>query len=659
MPLSQNGINESTPMGATVLAGGTSFRVWAGNASAVYLVLDAGTSYTPSSADLLVRLAKPGHWAGFVANVGEGRPYRFWVVGEGGQGFKRDPHARELRYLDGVVTPDYDNSNCVVRSPRTYHWAAPHFRPPRFHELVVYQFHVGVFYGRDSSGQDIRGSVAKLLHAAERVPYLADLGVNAVQPLPFVEFWTENSLGYNGTDLFSPEMDYCMSPAQLDESLPRLNALLTARGASAKTRAELEPHPNQLKLFIDLCHLYGIAVLVDVVYNHAGPSFNAQSIEHFDLPPHPSQFNKLYFDKGGANWVGPVFDYSSPDVREFLLDNARMFLNEYKVDGFRFDEVRVIGWNGGWRFLQDMTSTLRFVNGSAVLIAEFWDDVREGAVRPREQNGAGFDVEYEDRFRGAIREVLAEVAGGASARVSLDRLRDALYPRLGRENAWRSYNCIENHDLEDDNHAPGEKEPRVAALAGGNDARSWYATSRARVATSLLLSSPGIPMLFMGQEFLEHKYWSDNPRRSNLFIDWAGLEGGHRAMRDFHRFVRDLCWLRRQHAALTGGGVNVFHVHNENRVLAIQRWAEGMGQDVVVVASFSERTYYGKSYRIGFPAAGHWDEIFNSDIYEHYFNHDAQGNYGGIDTDPQPLHGFSQSAGITLPANGVVMFARR
>lgn len=658
MPLSQQGIDQTTPMGATPTRGGTTFRVWAGNATAVYLVLDAATAYTPTDADRLLPMAAPGHWAGFVPNVGDGRPYRFWVVGAGGQGFKRDPYARELRYLDGVVTPDYDNSNCIVRSPSSYRWAAPSFRGPRFHELIVYQFHVGVFYGRDARNRDVRGGVAKLLHAAERVPYLADLGVNAVQPLPFVEFWTESSIGYNGTDLFSPEMDYCMSPAQLDEILPRLNGLLRARGAPEKTRVELEPHPNQLKLFIDLCHLYGIAVIVDVVYNHAGPSFNRQSIEHFDLPLAPSQFNKLYFHKGGAEWVGPVFDYGLADVREFLLDNARAFLNEYRVDGFRFDEVRVIGWNGGWGFLQDMTSTLRFVNPSAVLIAEFWDDVREGAVRPRDANGAGFDVEYEDRFRRAMREVLAAAAGGKSARLDLDRLRDALYPRLGRDDAWRSYNCLENHDLEDDNHRPGEKEPRIAALAGGNDARSWYATSRARVATSLLLTAPGIPMLFMGQEFLEYKYWSDNFGRAELFIDWDGLESGRRAMRDFHRFVRELCWLRRTRAALTGGGINVFHVHEQNRVIALQRWAEGIGQDVVIVASLAEDTYYGKSYRIGFPAPGHWEEIFNSDVYENYFNHDAQGNYGGIDTDPQPLHGFAQSAGITIPANGVVMFAR-
>lgn len=658
MALSQQGIHHATPMGATPVAGGTTFRVWAGNATAVYLVLDARTSYTPSPADLLTPMAARGHWAGFAPNVGEGRPYRYWVVGAGGQGFKRDPRARELRYLDGVVTPDYDNSNCIVRSPTTYRWAVSDFRPPRFHELIVYQLHVGVFYGRDAAGHDVRGGVAKLLNAAERIPYLADLGVNALQPLPFVEFWTENSIGYNGTDLFSPEMDYCMSPEELDEILPRLNALLAARGAGQKTRAELEPQPNQLKLFIDLCHLHGIAVLVDVVYNHAGPSFNAQSIEHFDLPIAPSQFNKLYFHKWGAEWVGPVFDYGLADVREFLLDNARLFLDEYRVDGFRFDEVRVIGWNGGWGFLQDMTSTLRYANPSAVLIAEFWDDVREGAVRPREAGGAGFDVEYEDRFRKAMREVLAMAAGGKHAFVDLDGLRDALYPRLGSHNAWRSYHCLENHDLEDDNHKPGEKEPRIAALAGGNDARSWYATSRARVATSLLFVAPGIPMLFMGQEFLEYKYWSDNPNRSELFIDWAGFQGGHRALRDFHRFVRDLCWLRRRRGALTGGGINVFHVHNQNRVIALQRWVEGVGQDVVIVASLSEDTYYGKSYRVGFPAPGHWHEIFNSDIYENFFNHGAHGNYGGIDTEPRPLHGFAQSAGITIPANGVVMFAR-
>jgi 1,4-alpha-glucan branching enzyme len=178
------------------------------------------------------------------------------------------------------------------------------------------------------------------------------------------------------------------------------------------------------------------------------------------------------------------------------------------------------------------------------------------------------------------------------------------------------------------------------------------------VATGLLLLAPGIPMLFMGQEFLEDKYWTDYPGRPELLIYWAGLEGGDRHMADQHRFTRELAWLRRRYPALSADGIQVFHVHNDNRVIAFQRWVPGIGRDVVVVASLNESTFYDRSYRIGFPGGGHWHEVFNSDVFDTFVNPSVQGNAGGIDAEPAPWDGLSHSAGITLPANGLLVFAR-
>ncbi len=146
----------------------------------------------------------------------DGTKYRYFVVGPRGSGFKRDPWARELE-LAG-----YPNCDCIVRNPADYVWHDSAYSPPRLEDLVVYQLHIGVFYARDGQGRDIRkGRPAKLLDALDRVKYLADLGVTAIQPLPFVEFQGEWSLGYNGTDLFSPEMDYCLDPADLNPYRPR------------------------------------------------------------------------------------------------------------------------------------------------------------------------------------------------------------------------------------------------------------------------------------------------------------------------------------------------------------------------------------------------------------------------------------------------------
>ena len=171
----------------------------------------------------------------------------------------------------------------------------------------------------------------------------------------------------------------------------------------------------------------------------------------------------------------------------------------------------------------------------------------------------------------------------------------------------------------------------------------------------LILTSPGIPLIFMGQEILEDKPWSDTPS-PNTLIWWAGLDGTDKSMSDFLRFTRELIGVRRSHPALGGEGCAVIHVHDENRVLAFHRWVEGLGEDVVVVCSLNESTWY--DYGIGFPGGGHWLEVFNSGVYDNWVNPVVAGNGGGVDANGPPMHGLPNSATLTIPANGLVVFAR-
>ncbi len=650
MPVSQEHITASTPMGANLVGDGATFRVWAPGARQVYVALDGAAGYRPRPQDELVKDPLSGHWTGFCPGVVDGTRYRFFVVGPGGSGLKRDPWARELE-LQG--SPDCDG---IVRDPDSYPWHDGSYRPPPPSDLIVYQFHVGRFYARDAEGRDRRPyRVAKFLDALDRVEYLADLGVNALQPLPLVEFQGEWSLGYNGTDLFSPEMDYCVAPADLAPYLRKVNTLLGGKGCPPLGHQHLSGQVNQLKAFIDVCHLYGLAVLVDVVYNHAGGGFDPQSIDHFDFPAHPDQWNSQYFS--GDDWAGGrVFAFQRDEVRAFLAGNARAFLDEYHADGLRFDEVTVIDRKGGWSLCQSLTQTLRERKPAAVLIAEYWGEYRWlGVWHP--PAGMGFDLGYEDGLRDGVRGVLAAAAAGASARVDVGQLRRGLERPRNVPFAWQAYNCLENHDLVLD--ADGDhRKPRVPRLADWSDPRSWYARSRARVATGLLLTAPGVPMLFMGQEFLEDKLWSDNPNRADLLIWWDGLEGGDRHMRDFHRCTQDLIWLRRRHPALRSDPVTVYPPDDDNRVLAFHRWVPDVGRDVVVVASLSESTFSWGGYALGFPLPGRWHEVFNSDAYDHFPNPWVQGNLGGISADGPPMHGMPHSAGITVPANSVLVFAR-
>src|SRR5262249_40064656 len=147
MPASQLHIDDHTPMGATVVPGGCTFRVWAPRAKTVYIG-GSFNGWQHRDSELLIKDAK-GYWAGFVAGLADAAEYKFYVVGEGSEGWKRDPYARELSR-----EPAYPNSNCVIRDPNVYPWHDADFRPPAFNDLIIYQFHVGRFYATDAAGND-------------------------------------------------------------------------------------------------------------------------------------------------------------------------------------------------------------------------------------------------------------------------------------------------------------------------------------------------------------------------------------------------------------------------------------------------------------------------------------------------------------------------
>jgi 1,4-alpha-glucan branching enzyme len=398
---------------------------------------------------------------------------------------------------------------------------------------------------------------------------------------------------------------------------------------------------------IDVCHVYGIAVIFDLVYNHAGGGFDEYSMWFLDRMPYGNANDSLYFtDQGWAG--GEIFAYWNNDVKQFLIDNAVSCYEEYRLDGFRFDEVSVMDRFGGWQTCQYMADTLHARKPEAIQVAEYWP-VNPAVVRATSEGGAGFDATWHDGLRISIRAAIGQAATGASAPVDMDAVARAVAD-TGLPNRRRAVTCLENHDI-----VYAGRDMRIARLADGINARSWYARSRSRFGMGLLLTSPGIPLIFMGQEFLEDKQWSDTPGPSTL-IGWQGLDGADRTMSDFLRFTGELISLRKSQPALCGEGCSIIHVHNQNRVLAYQRWVEGAGNDVVVVASLSETNQY--NYQVGFPSGGRWSEVFNSDVYDNWVNPTVAGNGGGVDASGPPLHGLPASARVTIPANGFVVFAR-
>lgn len=649
-------VDGDTPMGATVVEGGVTFRTWAEHASAVYLVTETADtggwqSYVPSPADRMQSLGD-GTFALGVEGLGEGAAYLFWVVGPSGgsEGFKRDPYAREL-----AIEPSFPNGPCLVRSDSTYPWRCNDWRPRPYPEWIIYQLHVGAFWAVDQHGNDRRRDYGKFLDVIERLPYLRALGVTALQLLPIQEFDTDIGLGYAGVDYFSPEMAYQVEDAaELDRRLIGINAMLQGFGRPPLTRADITPGPNQLKALIDLCHLHGLSVVFDLVYNHAGGGLNDRSLYYFDRQARGDDNRSQYFtDQGHAG--GKVFAYWKAPVRQFLIDNASFFVQQFRTDGIRYDEVTVIHERGGDGFCRALTGTLRFVNPALLQVAEYWAGDRHYPLTAT-PDGLGFDSASDDRLRLAVRRAVAAASRGAGERLDLDAVAAALQPRFGFA-GWSNVASVEDHDrvLWDpfEQHA---REPRIATLADPANSRSWYARSRARVALGFVATGCGVPFIFMGQEFLEDKPWSDDVENWDRFlIWWDGLSGADRAMVDHHRFSSELFALRQSQPALQEGRINAFHVHDDNRVIAYHRWLEGYGRDVVVVATLREQTHY--DYRIGMPRRGRWREIFNSDVYDNWVNPITAGNNGGVFADGPALHGLPSSAAMVIPANGFVVLA--
>lgn len=626
--LSQQHISADTPRGANLVGNGATFRVWAPEAHKVYLRL-------PSTNDrFLLEERDDGHWTGFVEGLTDGEEYIFHVEGETGASDKRDPYAREL-------TPVWPDPLCIVRDPHRYRWRSDDFRPPHFHELVIYQLHVGAFFGPRMWQRP-----AKFLDVAVHAGHLAQLGVNAVQFLPIVEFRTMFSMGYNGTDYFSPENDYAIAgEPELQTYVMALNELFTERGAEPVTLDECRGSMAQFKVLIDVLHLYGIAVILDVVYNHAGGDFGTQSINFFDL----QRDDRLYFGEG--TWAGGnVFAFDRQEVREFLIDNAIFWLTEHRLDGLRYDEVSVIDRHGGWDFCRELTRAVRHAKPSAFQNAEYWP-VNTWITREVSSGGAGFDATQHDGLRNTVRAAVKQASFGMEAPADMHAVARTI--ELPAFAPWQAVTCVENHDLVSDREGE-DRGPRIPALADPSDHRSKYARGRSRVAVALTLTARGIPMLFMGQEILENERWSDDREPWNL-ISWEWLEQRDVVSTEFLRFTREAIALRRRFEALQRGHARTTHVRDDARVVAFHRWLDH-GGDVIVVASLNDSHLF--DYRIGFPFAGEWQEVFNSNAYDHDPIGGRAGNYGRIVAHEKPMHGFTASAAIAVPAGSVVVFAR-
>jgi 1,4-alpha-glucan branching enzyme len=598
------------PLGATPHSdGSTTFRVWAPFVDAVAVKINGGTEVPLARED--------GHpdpadttWVGTVPGAKAGDKYRYAIRRGGVTREFNDPRAQQLTAFDlpdgfGLAGND-DKPQSVIVDPN---FSMPAFTGPTFNTMVIYEMHIGTFNNTFAG-------------AVEKLNYLKDLGINAVEVLPI----TQNPLFSDHTP---PDHDWGYDPVQL-------YAVKSKYGT-----------PREFKEFVKQCHERQIAVIVDVVYNHLVENNLLKEFGGFTRPEIPGGIYLYGGDRANTGF-GPRPDYGRPQVRQYIIDNALMLLREYGVDGLRFDDtidIRTFGPgrtanNEGAELLREINSAYRNTDPKQPGKITIAEDLQSSGDVTLQTGPIGLELnsQWDDTMVNVMRDVVTQVNDSDR---NLSAVTDALQKKMGSDVFTRVV-YTENHDQA--GHPPGQN--RLPTLIDINDDHdSVFAKKRSTLAAAIMLTSPGIPMIFQGQEMLETR---DFGFRTPTPVDFN--RAADPKFRGIVQMYRDLIALRRNLAGKTGGltgqNLNVFHLDDGNKTLAYHRWEHGgAGDDVVIVANFSNVPL--PTLNIGFPHGGQWHVRFNSGakVYDPSFENgdsfDTTANPGGKDA-----LNFSANVGI-------------
>jgi 1,4-alpha-glucan branching enzyme len=567
----------SPPVGASVSGQGAArkvmFRVWAPNARQVS-VLSGSDANNLRPETMQPDPAFPGHWVLASRRARPGDAYRFEIDGLS----RRDPRARAVSQEQNLGT---------VVDPREFRWNANAWKMPAKDDVVMYEMHLLTF------AQGVPGSGSLFDRAIRRLPYLLGLGVNCIQLMPVNEFYGERSWGYNPGDVFAVESSY--------------------GGAEGFRR------------FVDACHANGVAVLLDVVHNHYGP----QNVAAWQFDQRlPDSDGGIYFysdpDRAQTPW-GPRPDYGRPEVRSFIVDSIKMFLEEYRLDGFRWDSIHNVRYYqmgahanpDGDRMLVEANEWMRRNRPDALRIAE---------DHAFDNGGVGFEAQWNSAFQSSIARLVRSpdstrnVSGFAAELQNLDGYKWVVF--------------AECHDSAGDLN----EHTRLPAVIDPDDPDSLRARSLSFVAGGIALTVPGFPMILQGFEMHDVDAFSDATP-----LPWARAQKSHRGI---VQATRDLIHLRRNVKGFTPGlkgtELRVTHVDNPAGVLAYSRNHANASRDraAVVVLNLSQTPL--KNYGVRFPASGDWFCHFNSGQAAYADDFD--------DLGPKPGNGFSLPPGqTTLP----------
>lgn len=540
-------------LGVTLSRGKAEFRVWAPFATAV----EIGGTFTPDERAAM-ESEGDGYWCVTIKDVEPGQLYRYYITTQDGRVLeKNDPRARAITSSDNGLSVIVDNE---------FEWDDDDFTPLPNNEQVIYEMHIGTFNRPDAATPGTFDT------AIQKLPHLKELGVTTIELMPVTSMAYSNGWGYAPNYIFSVE------------------SMLGGRYG--------------LMSFVKACHEQGIGVILDVVYNHF---YGESDLWQFDGW---SENNRggIYFyndERGDTPWGGRP-DYGRPEVRQFILDNITMWLNEYHLDGLRVDSTIYMRNTEGrdndpehdiadaWLLLQDIVELAHKINPRALMIAE---DCANSAyiTKPRDNQGCAFDAQWELGFPHALRDGL----GLTGANSTLTGIRYEL-EREYNGNAFEKIIFSDSHDT------AANGSTRLTDAAAPENPTSLAAKQTSLLAASFMFTAPGIPMILQGDEFLQ----------GGSFNDWQALEWKHLDTHaGFTLAHQHLAALRSNRYNNTGGLLGqyttIFHQDDNNHVIAFARsQQENFDNSTVVIANFSDESFL--HYQLSLPREGAWHVRFNS-----------------------------------------------
>ena len=583
-------------MGAVVNDQGVTFRVWAGSAKSVSV---AGTFNNWSKTANPLSSEGKGYWAADVSNAKPGDKYMFILKSAANDELsKNDPYARQL------VWENNQRRSVIVNS--SYSWAP--FSMPNYNELIIYEMSVKTFGG-------YRGVVEKL-------DYLKDkLAVNAIEILPVHQTTTPGGgWGYNPSGMFAPHADY---------------------GSY-----------EDFKYMVNEAHKRGIAVILDVVYNHIegdvlwkydGWTSGVATCNINDSHHWTGEHGGIYYydwknDYGrGWNWWHTDWGHNRPDygreeVRNFIKDNAIYWLTEMNSDGLRFDSTSNIHHllNGGGDYIQAGATLLKWINEevqkakpNAIVVAEDLED--NSSVT---DTWLSFKSQWHASF---VHKTRAEIK---SSFPNMYTIKDMIR-WIDNNTPYKLVKYVDSHDEAANGKSRLHQEIAGYSDHGPNDA-SYWSKKKNIIGHALAVFSPGIPMFLQGDECMTKGYFMDgsdmiyNFNREYADSTYTGIV---KAFGDINRLKRNMYNNTR---GFEGSSINIFHINDNDKVIAFHRWDRGdKGDDVIVIVNLGDKNF--NSYNLGAPRSGKWLCRFNSDkndydnSFEGFGCQDTTANQGNKD----------------------------